>query len=301
MAPESIYKNIILPVPGELKPLIVKSPEGNSYTDHSRWLFFPEKKMPGGKKFKIIFKPGLMSKSGIPIEKKKELSFTTARRPQIIASSPEPGKKNVNLFQEIKLHANEKLSSADIKLVSFQGSIVEGTSTVRENTAVFRPVKTLVPGTSYTVHARVTSIIGEKSLPYNFNFKVRDMEDKLWVEVSLGKIHTLTVYKGRFPIRHMLASGGLEDSKTITGTFYTRDRGESFWSARFGEGACYWVRLHEQYLIHGVPRGAGWKTKKEEHAKLGLPASHGCVRLADPDALWFYKNIPQNTMVIIHL
>ncbi|NLN87671.1 MAG: L,D-transpeptidase, partial [Syntrophomonadaceae bacterium] len=36
-----------------------------------------------------------------------------------------------------------------------------------------------------------------------------------------------------------------------------------------------------------------------EAAKLGTPASHGCVRLATEDAQWLYRNIPTGTPVSI--
>ncbi|KKM11979.1 hypothetical protein SY88_05955 [Clostridiales bacterium PH28_bin88] len=98
----------------------------------------------------------------------------------------------------------------------------------------------------------------------------------------------------------MLASGGKPGQDTPYGMYRTKDRGSSFWSERFGEGATYWVRLHGQYLVHSVPKDANWQTKEEEHAKLGLPASHGCVRLSDADARWFYQNVPPGATVIIH-
>ncbi|NLC45978.1 MAG: L,D-transpeptidase family protein [Firmicutes bacterium] len=34
-------------------------------------------------------------------------------------------------------------------------------------------------------------------------------------------------------------------------------------------------------------------------SKLGLPASHGCIRLSDEDAHWFYHNVSSGAMVII--
>jgi len=98
----------------------------------------------------------------------------------------------------------------------------------------------------------------------------------------------------------MLASGGRAETPTPLGFFHTQDRGSSFWSPRFGEGATFWVRLAGQILIHSVPRDDRWEIKKDEHKKLGLPASHGCIRLSEEDAKWVYQNIPRGTLVIIH-
>lgn len=47
---------------------------------------------------------------------------------------------------------------------------------------------------------------------------------------------------------------------------------------------------------------ADTKDKKvigKEAKKLGVKASHGCIRLAIPDAKWIYENIPQHTKVVI--
>ena len=38
---------------------------------------------------------------------------------------------------------------------------------------------------------------------------------------------------------------------------------------------------------------------REEGAKLGQPASHGCVRLTVADAQWFYDQVPDGTLVTI--
>lgn len=144
------------------------------------------------------------------------------------------------------------------------------------------------------------AIVPSAGYKYEFTFTTVEMGQKIWVDVKLGQVQTMTVYKGSKVIRQMLASGGRQDTPTPLGYFYAQDRGYSFFSPRFGEGATYWIRLVDQILVHSVPRDSQWRIKEEEHEKLGLPASHGCIRLAEKDAKWFYENIPRGTMVIIH-
>ena len=60
------------------------------------------------------------------------------------------------------------------------------------------------------------------------------------------------------------------------------------------------MRITGNYLIHSVPRGKDNKIIEEEFKKLGIPASHGCVRLKDEYAKWFYETIPSGTLVVIH-
>jgi len=38
----------------------------------------------------------------------------------------------------------------------------------------------------------------------------------------------------------------------------------------------------------------------EEAGKIGIPASHGCVRMALEDAKWFYETLPLGIKVTIH-
>ncbi|NLK21319.1 MAG: L,D-transpeptidase [Epulopiscium sp.] len=125
-------------------------------------------------------------------------------------------------------------------------------------------------------------------------------DDIVWVEVVLKEKHEVFIHKGKKIIRRMPASGGRPDQPTLLGTFYIQDRGPNFFSERFNEGATYWVRFLDQYLFHGIPRDKRWNIIDSELRKIGKPASHGCIRFLEEDAKWFYENIPQGTMVIIH-
>lgn len=131
------------------------------------------------------------------------------------------------------------------------------------------------------------------------NIKIED--DQVWVEVSLKKnTHEVYIYTGETLNKKMPCSGGTEDEPTVMGVFYLQNRGEWFYSERFNEGALYWVRFYDQYLFHSVPVDKNFNTIEEEEEKIGGPASHGCIRLLKDDAKWFYENIPDQTLVIIH-
>ncbi|MBK1811184.1 L,D-transpeptidase [Clostridium sp. YIM B02505] len=53
------------------------------------------------------------------------------------------------------------------------------------------------------------------------------------------------------------------------------------------------------YLFHSLPVDSNGHIIEEEAAKLGTPASHGCIRLIPNDAFWFYENIPKGSDVEI--
>ncbi|WP_157872833.1 L,D-transpeptidase family protein [Desulfoscipio gibsoniae] len=297
--PKSLKKSIILPTPGHLKAFEF-SANGKNYTDYSRWHYTPKKPFKNEATYQIIIKPGLKNLSGSILEKQYKIAFSTAPKLEVIDTNPSNNTKSVQLFQTIEFTLNQEMAAASVKVVEIKdGENVPGKTQVDRKTARFQPARVFLPDHSYKAVLQAKSKAGE-SINSQLSFTTLDMGKRLWVDVCLGEKHTVTVYQGSKKICSMPASGGRPDAPTPLGYFYTQDHGYSFWSSRFGEGATYWVRLVGQILVHSVPKDSQWKTKEEEHDKLGLPASHGCIRLDESDAKWFYENIPRGTLVIIH-
>jgi hypothetical protein len=57
-----------------------------------------------------------------------------------------------------------------------------------------------------------------------------------------------------------------------------------------GELGAYRLVLGNGFLLHGTPYGAS----------IGTSATHGCIRLADPDIAWLYENVPVGTKVYLY-
>ena len=119
------------------------------------------------------------------------------------------------------------------------------------------------------------------------------------IDVSVGE-QKVRVYDGDTLVKDWTASTGANNS-TPTGTFLLQNRGEWFFSSKYQQGAQYWVSFKDwgTYLFHSVPMDRQGTVIDVEAAKLGTPASHGCVRLAIEDAQWLYRNIPTGTPVSI--
>lgn len=98
----------------------------------------------------------------------------------------------------------------------------------------------------------------------------------------------------------MTISTGMNDS-TPRGDYVVQGRGEHFYNAGEGMGADYWVNfLGNTFLFHSVPTGVNFGDYiAGEGAKLGQPASHGCVRLSVADAKWLYEQLPDGTPIHI--
>lgn len=125
---------------------------------------------------------------------------------------------------------------------------------------------------------------------------------RLWILVSKKKQRVYLINHGHV-LYTMYASTGTGKNNTPTGTYHIQaERGLSFYNAKSGEGARYWVswKNHGEYLFHSVPVNRRGQYIISEARSLGQTAnSHGCVRLSVPDAKWMYQNIPQGTKVVI--
>lgn len=126
-----------------------------------------------------------------------------------------------------------------------------------------------------------------------------DAEKPLRVEVNL-KEQMVYVYdaKSRM-VENFVCSSGIDGSDTPTGEYKVKERGYSFYSDKYQEGAYYWVQFMGNYLFHSVPFDKNQVIEQGEVKKLGTKASHGCVRLAIQNAKWMYDNIPRDTLVTI--
>lgn len=121
------------------------------------------------------------------------------------------------------------------------------------------------------------------------------------------KQNIVTVYKrdaqGNYtiPYKAMICSVGNEQGETPLGTFNTTDR----YTWRLLVGGVYGqyaTRITGHILFHSVPYNAEDKgsLNPAEYNKLGVPASHGCIRLTVADAKWIYDNCPPGTPVKIY-
>lgn len=205
--------------------------------------------------------------------------------------------KSVELYPVIEVTASETIVEGFIDIKG-----IAGINDIEEKQLMYRPKLILQPDTTY---AAIIKLKGKKDKTYyeeTIEFTTKSLpQDQVWVEVALTDMgHRVYIRSYNEILKEMICSGGTEDEPTLFGTFYLQNRGSEFYSERFKEGALYWVRIKDQYLFHSVPRDQEGHIIQEEAELLGGPASHGCIRLEDEDAKWFYDNIPDGTMVIIH-
>lgn len=293
--PVSVRENIKLDFAGRLEPAAGEA-QGTRFVDYSRWMVFPEPRLRHERIYSITLTPAVRSRGGLTISGPRVITFRTPGPVKVVGTSPGNGDRNVPLHPDITVEFDQEVSWGAVKVTDIPG----GKTRVRGKRLEFTPNTVLMPDRTYTATVQGFSAQGEPSPELTFSFRTIDLGDRLWVAVDLSGEHTVSVYRGDKLIRRMIASGGKPESPTPPGTYQLYTRGHSFWSAKFGEGAYFYVQFMGDYLFHSVPFDESGAVKEEEHQKLGKPASHGCVRLSLADAKWFYDNVPDGTLVVIY-
>jgi len=112
--------------------------------------------------------------------------------------------------------------------------------------------------------------------------------------------HKVGVFQGRQGnwncIQYWDCSDGAPSTPTVEGTFRVGSRGYYFDS---GSSRCYWyTQFYGNYLFHSVLYSKYNGSLVD--GRLGMPLSHGCVRLHINNAKWIYDTIPSGTTVVVY-
>lgn len=123
------------------------------------------------------------------------------------------------------------------------------------------------------------------------------------IVVSIAEQKTY-VFEDDVLVREMICSTSLHENYTPVGDYILnesgRSRGTSFYSPKFGQGAKWWVGfIGSTWLFHSLATDKEGNIIPEEAAKLGQPATHGCIRLSMENAKWFYDTVPDGAKVHI--
>lgn len=136
----------------------------------------------------------------------------------------------------------------------------------------------------------MSNIIGKQS---SYVIKVNKQQNCVTVYAKDGSNGYI------IPVKAMICSTGYS---TPTGTFYTPAKYR--WHTLMGPSYGQWcTRIYKSFLFHSVFYN-GYNNNNalsvSAYNKLGITASHGCVRLTAGDAKWIYDNCKLSTKVIIY-
>lgn len=92
-------------------------------------------------------------------------------------------------------------------------------------------------------------------------------------------------------------SSGAPGMETPKGEYRVQGRGKWFYNRRLQSGGEWYVGFYGNYLFHSLPMDSSHRV---QDYRLGVPLSHGCVRLRIEDAKWLYENLPGGSKVVIY-
>jgi len=121
-------------------------------------------------------------------------------------------------------------------------------------------------------------------------------QDK-YIDIDLSS-QTLRLYQDGKVIATYLISSGRPGMETPTGTFRVLSKYRLLWSSQYGLYMPYSLQFYNGYYIHELPYWPGGYREGENH--LGIPVSHGCVRLGVGAAEVVYNFADIGTKVVIH-
>jgi len=118
-----------------------------------------------------------------------------------------------------------------------------------------------------------------------------------YIDIDLTK-QKLCQIEGKNVLGCYTVSSGKPSMPTPTGTFHIQEKKDKAWSAEYGLYMPYWEQFNGPYGIHELPEWPNGYKEGEDH--LGIPVSHGCVRLGVGAAATVYRWTEIGTPVYIH-
>lgn len=194
---------------------------------------------------------------------------------------------NAKVFAETASNTKTVASESLTDIIPMDNSIFSYESTTEEST------------TKEVTTEEETTLNYEELIDFNskYPYMIKVNRVQNWVMVyGLDK-------KGHYsiPYKIFVCSTGLHEGDTPLGTFSISDKYE--WRLMVDSSyAQYAVRIFGQIMFHSVPYYSPNKNdlEVEEYAKLGQPASLGCIRLNVESVKWIYDNCPKGTVVVVY-
>lgn len=124
----------------------------------------------------------------------------------------------------------------------------------------------------------------------------------IWLDIAHQKVNIFNGSNNNWHlIKSMICSSGKASTPTVKGTFTAGNKGLYFLTdytigGNTVEATCkYYTQITSNYLFHSVIYNSNGS--KIIDGTLGVPVSHGCVRLSIDNAKYIYDNIPAGTAI----
>lgn len=117
------------------------------------------------------------------------------------------------------------------------------------------------------------------------------------VDTKKNRVGIFSGSKGKWEQeKYWKCTSGAKATPTVKGQFTVGIKGKVFGK---GYSCWYYTQFYGDYLFHSILYNPGSMTSVQD-GRLGINASHGCVRLSLNNAKWMYNNIPRGTKVVVY-
>ncbi len=258
----------------------------------------------------------------------RHLHFYTEDYPRITSISPSKGEKNVliDIEDPIVVNFDKSLKDFNVKFViDPKGEFVSQIS--KTGTSINILSKSgLQKGEKYNIEVYVKPVgssIEYYQKIFESDFETKPEELKNWdknLEIRLIQAKKYTnakILEGKYidvnlksQIMAIIENGEIVDTYLISsgkngmntpeGSFKIENKALKPWSKKYNLFMPYWMAITSsgEYGIHELPEWPGGYKEGANH--LGIPVSHGCVRLGVGSAERVYNWAEIGTPVIIH-
>lgn len=269
---------------------------GKKIIDATRFIFTPSEPLENDTIYQVVFKKGMPSRNGSFLEATQYVTLKTDEKPEIINTYPKDQDKWIGLYPRITLTTDKPVVKAILQL---EGKIIEGKLSDNYH-ATFILKEMLTPDTAYEAKFQVQAASGEKSDVKHVAFTSTTIDnERLWIEIIIGKPSELKIYKGTKMIRQMNCSVGADKYEPLVGTYYLLDKAPAYEDVNHEEGANYWLPISNQFGFQGVIRDDRWQIKNCIGNTIGARMDRNNIILEENDAKWIYENLPIEAMIII--
>jgi lipoprotein-anchoring transpeptidase ErfK/SrfK len=280
-----------------------------------------------GTRYEITFPPAKnIMLSSVPA---RTVSFSTPKYPEVISVIPGDGEPNVSLDIEDPIVVNLKNSASDfflkftlnseeenvsvennVKKTQFKLLPKDGTEyQTRYNLKIYARYAKNKQGEYKKIHESAFTTAPPPNIVWDKDYKIRleqarkytpaRIKDGRYIDINLSA-QVMSIFEGGKLLDSFMVSSGKRGMDTPKGTTQIYNKFPRAYSREYGLFMPYWMAIAPsgKYGLHELPEWPGGY--KEGAAHLGIPVSHGCVRMGVGTAERVYNFAEVGTPVIIY-
>lgn len=136
----------------------------------------------------------------------------------------------------------------------------------------------------------------QRELFVNYSEYASDTASLVWVNIERQQLSVFQGSKGKWKLRKALVcSSGSNTTPSINGRYkyynlHKKRALKDYYVVNF-------MRYYDTFAIHSIPFNYDHSIND---GRLGVPVSHGCIRVSVADSQWLVKNIPMGTSIIVN-